>query len=654
MESKRVRNVGVGGLAIAALAATAFAVGSMVDDGDGDGRRTFAAGELLPRVHGPGALDPVRSCEGLVDYYVDHTIDQIGPWGWGYQGYPDVWFSAARDGVVLVDEGLGSGAMVDARVPAPVNRALTKLDNYSSATGTNVQEIGVDEPDVVKTNGELLVRVEDDDVVIYDVSGDEVERLDSYDLPGDSETDAELLLVGDRALVITRERGYDRFTPVSFGAGNPSVRLTTLDLSEPDDPQVRSTQEYGGDVISARQYGTAVRLVLGTGLPDLEFVEPGDDRTQREATRENREILRESTADDWLPTVSDDGGDPELAVECDAMNTPEEFAGAGSVVVVGYDAATPEERDATGVATTSTTVYSSTDRLYLATSSAWWGGPGCCWDGGRVAAVDDGVTSLHAFELSGTSATYVASGEVEGYLRDRWAMDAVDGVLRVAVGPSTETGNFNSVLTLRQEGDELVEAGRVDRLGVDEEIKAVRWFDDLAIVVTFRQIDPLYAIDLSDPENPKALGELKIPGFSEYLHPIGDDLMLGIGQDATRRGMTRGGQAAVFDLSDPAHPKRLSHLSYGDSKQTLAGQDPRQFTWLPESRTALTVVASWGKAGGYSGWVSALEVGGNGQLDNRMIEGTHGYDDVNRLRTVPLPDGRVVLVTESSARFLDL
>ena len=106
-------------------------------------------------------------------------------------------------------------------------------------------------------------------------------------------------------------------------------------------------------------------------------------------------------------------------------------------------------------------------------------------------------------------------------------MDAVDGVLRVAVGPSSETGDFNSVVTFREDGNELVEAGRVDELGVGEEIKSVRWFDDLAIVVTFRQVDPLYAIDLTDPAAPRLLGELKIPGFSDYLHPLGEHRLLG-------------------------------------------------------------------------------------------------------------------------------
>ena len=121
-------------------------------------------------------------------------------------------------------------------------------------------------------------------------------------------------------------------------------------------------------------------------------------------------------------------------------------------------------------------------------------------------------------------------------MADRWAMDEYDGVLRLALGPTQATGNFNSVVTLERLGDELVEIGRVDKLGVDEQIESVRWFEALAIVVTFRQVDPLYAIDLSDQDDPRLMGHLKIPGFSEYLHPLGERRLVGIGQGPSGKG----------------------------------------------------------------------------------------------------------------------
>ena len=226
------------------------------------------------------------------------------------------------------------------------------------------------------------------------------------------------------------------------------------------------------------------------------------------------------------------------------------------------------------MATDSAISYFSTDRFYLAASAPPWGWVDCMGCRPTGFPGTDGTTPLFAFALDGTDATYVASGDVEGTIADRWSMDAVGGSLRVAVGPSSETGNFNSVLTLREEGSDLVEDGRVDQLGVDEEIKSVRWFDDLAIVVTFRQTDPLYAIDLSDPAAPRLVGELKIPGFSEYLHPLGEQRLIGDGpgRHARRRHPRRAGGA--LRRHRPRRP-RASSTSSATTRTRQAGAGDR-------------------------------------------------------------------------------
>ena len=113
---------------------------------------------------------------------------------------------------------------------------------------------------------------------------------------------------------------------------------------------------------------------------------------------------------------------------------------------------------------------------------------------------------------------------------------------------------------LRREGDRLEAIGTVGGLGRGETIHAVRFLGDRAHVVTFRQTDPLYTIDLSDPTAPRVTGELKITGYSAYLHPLGDDRLLGVGQEATLEGVTTGTQVSVFDVADPAAPTRLSQV----------------------------------------------------------------------------------------------
>jgi uncharacterized secreted protein with C-terminal beta-propeller domain len=133
----------------------------------------------------------------------------------------------------------------------------------------------------------------------------------------------------------------------------------------------------------------------------------------------------------------------------------------------------------------------------------------------------------------------------------------------------------------------LTQIGQVAGLGQGERIYAVRFIGTTGYVVTFRQTDPLYVIDLSNPTNPRVAGELKILGYSAYLHPIGDDLLLGVGQDATDQGRRLGPQVSVYDVSDPANPKLLQKQALGGQGQSSAEFDPHAFLWWPDSKLAV-------------------------------------------------------------------
>jgi hypothetical protein len=171
-------------------------------------------------------------------------------------------------------------------------------------------------------------------------------------------------------------------------------------------------------------------------------------------------------------------------------------------------------------------------------------------------------------------------------LLNQFAMSELDGDLRVAVTLDDWTGtspSVSSVHVLRPDGTDLVEIGSVGGLGLTEQIYAVRFIGTQAYVVTFRQTDPLYVIDLADPTAPRLAGELKIPGYSAYLHPAGDGLLLGVGQSADADGRVRGTQLSLFDVSDPASPQLLSTLLIGGSSD--AEWDHHAFLFWPEDGT---------------------------------------------------------------------
>jgi hypothetical protein len=205
-------------------------------------------------------------------------------------------------------------------------------------------------------------------------------------------------------------------------------------------------------------------------------------------------------------------------------------------------------------------------------------------------------TEIHRFDAStGGQTTYAGSGTVPGFVVNGYALSEQDGALRVAStdepswlpdgGQATPARSYVTVLSPRPDGA-LAQVGQVGGLGEGQRIFGVRFVGTTGYVVTFRQIDPLYTLDLSKPDAPRVVGELEIPGYSAYLHPLGDELLLGIGQEADATGRTQGTQVSLFDVSDLAHPKRTQHVVYGNGSSD-AEFDPHAFLWWAPAKLAV-------------------------------------------------------------------
>ena len=288
-------------------------------------------------------------------------------------------------------------------------------------------------------------------------------------------------------------------------------------------------------------------------------------------------------------TVETEGqeGTTTPAVDCSAVDHPTTFGGFGVVTVVGLDlgAGAVDPLPSAAVVADAQTVYASTDGLYLATTR--WPSYGMPVAEGTtttsVPAEEQQVrTDVHAFSLpADAAARYEASGSVPGtaarpvrpvrargrppggldhhadlVAAEPMPMAVEDGVATAeAVAPATQPAVSESRITvLRRDGDALTTVGEVTGLGPTEQIRGVRFAGPTAYVVTFRQTDPLYVVDLSDPTAPRVAGELKIPGYSSYLQEVGEGRVLGIGQDATDTGRQTGFQESLFDVSDPTQP----------------------------------------------------------------------------------------------------
>jgi hypothetical protein len=376
--------------------------------------------------------------------------------------------------------------------------------------------------------------------------------------------------------------------------------LTEIDASDPSALRVVRTLTLDGAYLAARMVGSTVRIVSTSQVPEaLPFLQPQTSTPQSlaAATDHNRAVLASSRVGSWLPSyrikrAGHAASRPHALVQCRNVRRPVRFSGLGLLTVLTVDLSKGiEPVDSTAIMTDGRIVYASQADLYVATER-WADRP---TEASPNEEPSSGVTTaIHAFDISSpTKTVYLGSGSVPGYLLSQWSLSEFGGVLRVV---STDTpawwgdgsGDSESFLTtLRPANGALTQVGRIGGLGKGERVYAVRFVGNTGYVVTFRQIDPLYTVDLSDPAQPRVLGELQLSGYSAYLHPIGEDLMLGIGQEADEAGHPLGTQISIFDVSDLRNPKLLSRAPLGPG-WSEAESDHHAFLFWPQ--TGLVVV----------------------------------------------------------------
>src|SRR5690606_17326054 len=251
--------------------------------------------------------------------------------------------------------------------------------------------------------------------------------------------------------------------------------------------------------------------------------------------------------------------DPERLLDCDDLYRPTEGARIGTLAVVNIDLDEDDDKpDASGVLAQGWQVYASEDNLYVAMSS--WGWRGWGWN-------QDPSLEIHKFALRGKGGKpqYRASGKVDGWLLNQFSMSEHNGHLRVA---TTTNGSWdprtgeqqrqvsNNIFVLEESDRGLREIGAIRDIAPGEQIQSARFMGDRGYLVTFERIDPLFTIDFSDPEKPRIAGELKIPGFSSYMHPLGENHILAVGMDGTETGQLTGMQVSIFDITDFDKPDR--------------------------------------------------------------------------------------------------
>jgi uncharacterized secreted protein with C-terminal beta-propeller domain len=455
------------------------------------------------------------------------------------------------------------GGVVPPTAAAPVSGEVGGRAETPEFSGTNTQEADVDEPDVVKTDGRRIFAVTDATLRVIDPATSKV--TGTLKLDGNEHR---LLLRGDRILVIANKGASPTGVPTERPIA-PTVAplrsttiVTEIDVSAA--PKVMRTMEVPGRFVDARQNGGTARLVIDyVPEPVAEPQTAGLSRFMGKTTLKSN-LSGRTFRRNLSP--------------CDSVTHPNQFAGLDLLAILTVDLDRGMySLDRDGVMAGAQVVYGSTGSLYVASRR-------------YVRALELGTdvpegtrTEIHRFDVSDPSKTvYRASGSVPGFILNNFALSEYDGDLRVA---STEdppwtpggTGSGASRVTvLRQNGNKLNQIGAVGGLAQGERIYGVRFMGERGYVVTFLQVDPLFTLDLSDPTAPKVAGELKIPGYSAYLYPIGTDRLLGIGREGS------GAKVSLFDVSNLAAPAEVAKLQFANSSSSVENEPHAFLYWAPK------------------------------------------------------------------------
>ena len=551
------------------------------------------------------ALTAYSSCDALLAGLRSHTAQQFsenGPYGQIYH------------------PGYGAVAGPAVRAPMATAAAAAPAASVPAHSTTNDQELGVDEPDIVKSDGRRIVTVSSGVLRVVDAATHTITgTLDLGEYAGAGQ--AQLLMSGNRVLVIlggeagivTPYAGGAPVGPIPVpqigtvspgGAGTavpagPVVPVpvppqpvtgqgsTVLLVDITGTPSVIGSLHTDGSYLDARFARGTARLVVQS-TPHLPLPQPSPGRTARQQLAAERAAVEHAPLSTWLPsyTVTAHGTTTTQTIPCQDVGHPESYTGMSLLTVYSIDLASglADPKPIT-LAADGATVYASTSSLYIAST-----------DGAR--------TQLHRFDITHAGRpSYLGSGSVAGQLFDPYSMSEYDGMLRVVTTTAASTGvTILNAATLHT-------VGYVGGLGPGENLHAVRFLGPLAYVVTYRSVDPLYVLDLRDPAHPRKAGELTVTGYSDYLHPTAPGRLLGVGEDVNDQQRVTGLQVSLFDVHDPAHPTRLARVVRTNTPSETA-IDPHAFLFWPATGTAVVPIDSWTETD--SGAALVVHVGTSG------------------------------------------
>lgn len=414
--------------------------------------------------------------------------------------------------------------------------AASAMDMGSSASNTgaalsysktNLQEAGVDEADIIKTDGKYLyVMKATGSVRMIRAEGKTLEVEGTIMLEALNETPQEMYVDGDILnLIVTGSRttlDSDDTQEDTYTANTENyTKIYTYDISDRSVPQLRGTVKQKGTYSTSRKNGDVIYLFT-------QFYPQINDADQ---------------IDTYVPAVNG------ARLESTDIYLPEYQNSSSYLVISSVSNRRPDEViDKKAIVSAADNFYVSNDNIYIANAN--WGS-------------DATMTQILKFSCQKGKIRAKGAADLKGFLNDSFSMNEYNGYLRIVLTDYSGDTQTNALYVL---DDALEVCGSITDIAEGEEIRSARFLGDTGYFVTFKETDPLFSVDLSNPADPKVLGELKITGFSSYLHFYGENKLLGVGNEVDpETGAYTGIKLAMFDVSDPSNVKQLHKFVIKDT-----------------------------------------------------------------------------------------
>ena len=421
-------------------------------------------------------------------------------------------------------------------------------------SNTNNQVENVDEADIVKIDQDYIYYISGKKVVIINAkNGKESEKIAEIDYSEEEYHPQEIYAKNNNLIVIAQKYGIYSTVCGTYDTAYPLDQSKTFiiiyDILNKEEPKELRKIEIEGDYISSRMIQDNIYFATTKNIYDSDIV------------NEETEMLDEEK---YKPKYKDTAiSQEEKSIGYDSIYCFEDIESTNYLIVGGINLKNNEEVDMQTFLGAGNYIYSSEKNMYIATTKHQYN---------ENNEHIGGSTHIRKFSLVNGKIKFQAEANIEGQINNQFSMDESGEYFRIA----TTIGDYwnmseNTSNSLYILNDKLELVGKVTDFAKEERIYSVRYVDNKAYVVTFKQTDPLFVIDLSDPTNPQILGELKIPGYSTYLHPYDETHIIGFGYDTKEDGTritTNDLKMVMFDVSDVNNPKELFKVTVGDRNTT--------------------------------------------------------------------------------------